>query len=830
MVVMGALGDIIGRKWGSRTAAAIMFSGVILLCFTPFAPNAYGYFGYFIAAQTWYGVGVGTEYPMASGSAAELAEVHPELKAYRGRQVVLTFANQGVGNMFNSLIILVLFNSFNITGYSPPWLGAGDKSLAPVWHYDTSVTQVQSYCFGNAAGTGKFTATFTYCTTDENGYGTLKSGTTNECVISTRTICASNPPNLGVLPVNPGSTYGPTAAPVVSATPTLWPVAPPTPAPTFAVPPPSAAPISSTPTFGPTSPSAAPVTAGPTIAPTAVIPSPLISEQPYVPPSAGYIVDPTDPAGKRIITLQLTCPTCSKTIPNYPNGVPATRDQIPRYYPIDVRTHWFSPKELMEGAFPDSKSVNVPFYPAGTWNPNGAGNGLPSIQNLNLFASAPLKDCGGQTIPYVYGTGIVANGCTYGSTSGLSATCSCTTVPPTGTTATTNNGVNPCYRDTQKISATPNSNCMTLGGPFKTFQYKTLTSTVGAVGTTAVNTGFTGTQLPITGGVSVSNFAYYPIWPAIPGAYQLPAARQFMTTDSLSQYNPYQYPGQGTYGTNIAGTSGTTIYVSNSNTLATQPVPIAGPYYSLPNGAQPIDYLTAYYWDNTAQAYTWGAKQALAVMYGVGAILCFIMVFYRFVYLDESKMFDEERRRLEAVALEKGIVLGRGCAARCQAMAACDTQNDPDQQRRNTLAFCLYWPRQFAASWNWFINDFAFYGNKVQQSKFIAVLYTFPGASTPFITPLGLACWTALNSFVALTGYYIAAFLIDKPWYGRKNMQNVGFGGTYILSFRFTQIHFSNHILSPSLSFQILHLPITIFFLSFPHSHVHHLHCHLWPI
>ena len=144
MIVMGVLGDIIGRKWGSRTAAAIMMSGVILLCFTPFAPSAFGYFGFFIASQTWFGVGVGTEYLMASGSAAELAEVHPELKAYRGRQVVLTFANQGVGNMFNCCVVLILFNSFNITGYTPPWLAAGDKSLAPVWHYDTSVTQVQS--------------------------------------------------------------------------------------------------------------------------------------------------------------------------------------------------------------------------------------------------------------------------------------------------------------------------------------------------------------------------------------------------------------------------------------------------------------------------------------------------------------------------------------------------------------------------------------------------------------------------------------------------------------------------------------------------------------
>ena len=38
---------------------------------------------------------------------------------------------------------------------------------------------------------------------------------------------------------------------------------------------------------------------------------------------------------------------------------------------------------------------------------------------------------------------------------------------------------------------------------------------------------------------------------------------------------------------------------------------------------------------------------------------------------------------------------------------------------------CLwaYWPRQFAASIAWVANDFAFYGNKLQQSRFISILY-----------------------------------------------------------------------------------------------------------
>jgi MFS family permease len=55
MLVWGFLGDITGRKWGSRSVAAIMLSGCILLTFSPFAPTGYGYFCYFVTAQTWYG-------------------------------------------------------------------------------------------------------------------------------------------------------------------------------------------------------------------------------------------------------------------------------------------------------------------------------------------------------------------------------------------------------------------------------------------------------------------------------------------------------------------------------------------------------------------------------------------------------------------------------------------------------------------------------------------------------------------------------------------------------------------------------------------------------
>lgn len=74
----------------------------------------------------------------------------------------------------------------------------------------------------------------------------------------------------------------------------------------------------------------------------------------------------------------------------------------------------------------------------------------------------------------------------------------------------------------------------------------------------------------------------------------------------------------------------------------------------------------------------------------------------------------------------------------------------------------------------WLANDFAFYGNKLFQSTFFKLLY--PGA--PLFVRMQ---WTLLNSFISLLGYYAAAALIDKKWYGRRRMQMVGFLMLFVL-------------------------------------------------
>ena len=89
-------------------------------------------------------------------------------------------------------------------------------------------------------------------------------------------------------------------------------------------------------------------------------------------------------------------------------------------------------------------------------------------------------------------------------------------------------------------------------------------------------------------------------------------------------------------------------------------------------------------------------------------------------------------------------------------------------------AFARFWPRLFVTSMAWVANDFAFYGNKLFQSTFIAALY-------PDATPFERMQWTVLNSAVSLAGYWLAAAWVDKKWYGRRLMQSLGFWMMFIL-------------------------------------------------
>ena len=130
MLFWGTLGDYTGRKLGSQIVISIMLSGCILLTFSPYATTAFGYFAYFNTAQTWYGFGVGGEYPMASSLAAERSESSEILRKRRGEQVILVFSGQGMGNLTNASVILVAMYIFGQTGPKLTSFEGSQKVLA----------------------------------------------------------------------------------------------------------------------------------------------------------------------------------------------------------------------------------------------------------------------------------------------------------------------------------------------------------------------------------------------------------------------------------------------------------------------------------------------------------------------------------------------------------------------------------------------------------------------------------------------------------------------------------------------------------------------------
>lgn len=90
------------------------------------------------------------------------------------------------------------------------------------------------------------------------------------------------------------------------------------------------------------------------------------------------------------------------------------------------------------------------------------------------------------------------------------------------------------------------------------------------------------------------------------------------------------------------------------------------------------------------------------------------------------------------------------------------------------LTFSHFGFRVLATAGAWFANDLFFYGNKLFQNQFIAVIT--PNNKSVMVGWL----WNLVNVGVSLVGYYMASFLIDNKLYGRKWMMIVGFIGDFI--------------------------------------------------
>ena len=85
------------------------------------------------------------------------------------------------------------------------------------------------------------------------------------------------------------------------------------------------------------------------------------------------------------------------------------------------------------------------------------------------------------------------------------------------------------------------------------------------------------------------------------------------------------------------------------------------------------------------------------------------------------------------------------------------------------MVFKHFGGRLIATAGTWFCNDVFFYGNKLFQGQFIAII---TGNSKSVMVGW---VWNLLNVIVSLAGYYLASLLIDNKFYGRKWMQQIGF-------------------------------------------------------
>jgi MFS family permease len=136
-ILVGILGDWLGRRWGLIQDAIIMFLGLIMLvCSWGVTQN--GWVICYVWALFFYGVGVGGEYPMTATSGMENAVGSGKIstkedRLHRGRKVTSAFLMQGWGQFFNQVNLILLLLIFHHGSGNGPY-----SKLAAQWTYRVS--------------------------------------------------------------------------------------------------------------------------------------------------------------------------------------------------------------------------------------------------------------------------------------------------------------------------------------------------------------------------------------------------------------------------------------------------------------------------------------------------------------------------------------------------------------------------------------------------------------------------------------------------------------------------------------------------------------------
>ncbi|KAI0889882.1 MFS general substrate transporter [Annulohypoxylon maeteangense] len=124
-VMVGIIGDWIGRRWGLIQDALVMFLGLLMLTGS-WGTTLQGWVIMYAWSLFVYGIGVGGEYPITATSSMENAVTAGRLstrddRLHRGRKVTMAFLMQGWGQFVNQVVLIVLLVIFNRGSGNPPY-------------------------------------------------------------------------------------------------------------------------------------------------------------------------------------------------------------------------------------------------------------------------------------------------------------------------------------------------------------------------------------------------------------------------------------------------------------------------------------------------------------------------------------------------------------------------------------------------------------------------------------------------------------------------------------------------------------------------------------
>lgn len=117
-ILVGFIGDYLGRRFGLIQDAVVMLTGLLMLAVS-WGASLQGWVAMYTVALFWYGLGVGGEYPLTAATALERKGTRRDDRMHRGRTVQLAFLNQGLGQLFDQAVLILALLIFNGGSQAP---------------------------------------------------------------------------------------------------------------------------------------------------------------------------------------------------------------------------------------------------------------------------------------------------------------------------------------------------------------------------------------------------------------------------------------------------------------------------------------------------------------------------------------------------------------------------------------------------------------------------------------------------------------------------------------------------------------------------------------